>query len=189
MKTATLAFAAATLAVTGLASCATLTTSDAVRAPEPAKPITDVAGFYSGRWYEIGRTPLRLTDGCVAGYTDYLTKGSGLVERDGCRAGTPMGKEKSVAGPLRILNPGQNTKVHVSYRLLGVWPAPRTYWMLDHGPGWFIMSDPAFENLNLYTRDPRPSATQVAQLNARVTALGYDVRRLEYPATLPPGMN
>ena len=41
--------------------------ADAPKAPEPAKPI-DAAQFYAGRWYEIGRNPMRLTDGCVAGY-------------------------------------------------------------------------------------------------------------------------
>lgn len=157
------------------------------RAPEPARPI-EPNGFYIGRWYEIARTPMKLTDGCVAGYTDYLSKGGDLTQRDGCRNKTPMGKEKVVAGPLTILNPGLNTKVRVNYRLFGFVPVARTYWMLDHGQGWFIMSDPALENINVYTRDPRPSADIVAMLNGKVTGFGYDVRKLEYPETFPVGM-
>lgn len=170
-----------------LAGCASMAGSRPVRAPEPARAI-EPNGFYTGRWYEIARTPMKLTDGCVAGYTDYITRGDRLIERDGCRDGTPMGKEKVVAGPLTILNPGQNTKVRVAYRLFGFVPVARTYWMLDHGDDWFIMSDPALENVNVYTREPRPTPEKLSMLNARVTSLGYDTGKLEYPEVFPPGM-
>lgn len=170
-----------------LAGCASLTASTSPpRAPEPARRI-DPASHFTGRWYEIGRTPMRLTDGCVAGYTDYLREGGRLIQRDGCRNGTPAGKEKVVAGPLKILNPGQNNKVHVSYRLFGFVPVGRTYWLLDHGDGWFIMSTSDFKLVNLYTRDPRPEPDLVATLTARTRALGYDVGKLEFPTTFPPG--
>jgi len=154
------------------------------KAPEPAKPV-EAKSFFAGRWYEIGRTPMSLTDGCVAGYTDYLRKGDDLTQRDACRDKTPAGKEKVIAGPLKILNPGQNTKVHVSYRLFGAIPIGREYWMLDHGEGWFIQATPAMDMINIYTRDPRPSAELIAELTARTKALGYDVGKLEFPALQP----
>lgn len=186
MKTRLLLLTAGALLL--LAGCASMAaSSQQAKAPEPARPI-EPNGFYIGRWYEIARTPIRLTDGCVAGYTDYITEGDKLIERDGCRDKTPMGKEKVVAGPLTILNPGQNTKVRVSYRLFGFVPIARTYWMLDHGPDWFIMSDPELKNINVYTREARPTPEKVAMLNARVTSFGYDVGKLEYPETFPPGM-
>lgn len=185
MKASHIALAAGGLIL--LAGCASMAAPKPVRAPEPARNI-EPNGFYIGRWYEIARTPMKLTDGCVAGYTDYITEGDKLIERDGCRDKTPMGKEKVVAGPLTILNPGQNTKVKVAYRLFGFVPVSRTYWMLDHGDDWFIMSDPPLENVNVYTREPRPTAEKLAMLNARVTSLGYDVRKLEYPEVFPPGM-
>src|ERR1700759_3098431 len=105
-----------------MVACAMLTAgaaqaADAPRRREPARPV-GAASFYAGRWYEIGRTPMKLTDGCVAGYTDYQAKGDGLYQRDACRDKTPDGKEKVIGGPLKILNPGQNTKVHVSYHLM-----------------------------------------------------------------------
>ena len=155
--------------------------AEKAKAPEPAKPV-DAASFFAGRWYEIGRTPMSLTDGCVAGYTDYIRKGDALTQRDACRDKTPSGKEKVIGGPLKILNPGQNTKVHVSYRLFGVVPIAREYWMLDHGDGWFIMATPDMAMINLYTRDPRPPAALVAEMTARTRALGYDVGKLEFPA-------
>ena len=64
------------------AGCASMDGARTAAAPEPAKPI-DVARFYTGRWYEIARTPMKLTDGCVAGATDY-TPGpdGGIVDTD-----------------------------------------------------------------------------------------------------------
>ena len=172
------ATAAAAMAAFSLASAAQA--ASAPKAPEPVKPV-DAASFFAGRWYEIGRTPMSLTDGCVAGYTDYLKKGDGLEERDACRDKSPEGKEKVVAGRLRILNPGQNTKIHVSYRLFGFIPIGRDYWMLDHADGWFIQATPDLKMINIYTRDAHPSAALVADLTARTKAFGYDTSKLEFP--------
>ena len=44
------------------------------KAPEPAKKI-DPKVFYNGRWIEIGRRPMFITNGCVAGTTDYRRTG------------------------------------------------------------------------------------------------------------------
>lgn len=178
MKKAPLILAAGGILL--LAGCASMATpSENARAPEPKGRI-DAERFYAGRWYEIGRTPMKLTDGCVAGYTDYLLKGDKLTQRDGCRDKTPDGKEKVVAGPLEILNPGQNTKVHVNYRLFGFLPVGREYWMVDHAEGWFLMSTPDMKMVNIYTRDAHPSPDLVAKLTADVKGWGY-TGALEFP--------
>ena len=81
-----------------LAGCAG---STQVAAPQPAKPI-DAERFYDGRWYEIARTPLSVTDGCVAGTTDFVRRTDGtLVERDLCRKGSPAGEELCGKRPVR----------------------------------------------------------------------------------------
>jgi len=178
MKTALIA-----LAISAAAATAALAAQPI--APEPAKPV-DATTFFAGRWWEIGRTPMSLTDGCVAGYTDYLRAGEKLTQRDACRDKTPSGKEKVIAGPLTITNSGLNTKVHVSYRLFGVVPIARDYWMLDHGEGWFIQATPDMQMINIYTRDPRPAPELVAELTARTKALGYDTTKLEFPALSDP---
>ena len=159
-------------------------TAGAVRAPTPAKSV-DLARFYSGIWIEIGRRPMKLTDGCVAGATEYkqvsLTK---IAVRDTCHAGKPTGKQKAIGGPGTILDPGTNAKLHVSYRLFGLVPVDRDYWVLDHADNysWFISSDPAFENLWIYTRDPHVDPATLRDLVERAKALGYDTARLEFPA-------
>jgi apolipoprotein D and lipocalin family protein len=158
-------------------------------APEPAKPI-EIDRFYTGRWYEIGRTPMKLTDGCVSGTTDYRRLADGqLIDRDACRMTTSDGVEKVYQGPVTILNPGMNTKVSVRYTVWGFFPVWRTYWMLDHGGDydWFIVSDPAFENVSMFTRTPRPTAHMVQMLTERTRALGYDTSKLEFPAQFRPG--
>jgi apolipoprotein D and lipocalin family protein len=170
-----------------LAACATAQPV----APQPLKSI-DTSRFFNGRWYEIARTPMKLTDGCVAGTTDYSIRADGqLIDRDACRTGTPDGKEKIYAGPVKILNPGENNKVKVTYKVYGFIPISRIYWMLDVDDDyrWFIVSDPAFKNLSLFFRDPRPGDGQVSAVVARAKGLGYDVSKLEFPEQFPPGVH
>jgi apolipoprotein D and lipocalin family protein len=161
--------------------------AEAPKAPEPAT-LVDAASFYAGRWYEIGRTPMSLTDGCVAGYTDYQTKDGGLYQRDACRDKTPEGEEKVIGGRLKILNPGQNTKVHVTYHiLLGLIPVNREYWMLDHTDGWFLMATPDLKMVNLYTRNPRPAPELVERMTKEIRDKGY-TGELEFPVQSNSGL-
>ena len=167
------------LLILALAGCS----AEKVAAPEPAKPI-DAQRFYTGRWYEIGRTPMKLTDGCVAGTTDYSRDAAGrLMQRDACRMGTPEGEEKLYQGPVTMLDPGKATKVSVRYTVWGFFPVTWKYWMLDHGENyeWFITSDPAFENVSFFTRTPRPSPEMIEMLKVRTRELGYDPGKLEFP--------
>jgi apolipoprotein D and lipocalin family protein len=145
----------------------------------------DPARFYSGTWYEIGRRPMSLTNGCVAGGTTYTLKERGEVEvLDFCHDGSPAGALKTIGGPAHIVDPGTNAKLHVSYRLFGVIPVPREYWVLERADdySWFISADPSFHDLWIYTRDPHPTRGEVAALVTRARALGYDVGLLEFPS-------
>ena len=176
-----------------LGGCASMDggAGSAAVAPEPAKPI-DVARFFTGRWYEIARTPLGLTKNCVAGTTDYVTGPDGvLVDHDACRMDTPDGKVRHFNGPVTILNPGVNNKVRVDYTLFGFVPIHVTYWMLDHGDdyNWFLVATPDFKNVSMFTRDPRPPQSEVDSLTARAKALGYDTSKWEYPAEFPAGQS
>lgn len=156
----------------------------AAQAPQPLKPV-DFNRFYTGVWAEIGRRPMSLTDGCVAGATRYTPTGPGRVEvRDTCHKGAPSGPEAAIGGPGRIVDPGTNAKLRVSYRLFGLFSLSREYWVLDHADdyGWFISADPKFENLWIYTRDPRVDPATVKMLVDRARKLGYDVSKLEFPA-------
>jgi apolipoprotein D and lipocalin family protein len=153
-------------------------------APTPAKPV-DAARFYTGVWHEIGRRPMAITNGCVAGATEYRLKTPTTLDvRDTCHDKTPDGKIKAIGGPATILDPGENAKIHVSYRLFGPFKVGVDYWVVDHADDytWFISSDPTFKNLWIYTRDPDISPQLRQSLIERARSLGYDVGKLEFPA-------
>jgi apolipoprotein D and lipocalin family protein len=171
-------------AAVAIAAAAAAFGAGAAEAPSPTKPV-DMAKLYTGTWAEIGRRPMSLTDGCVAGATTYTPKGGDKIDvRDTCHTGSPTGPEKAIGGPAQILDPGTNAKLHVSYRFAGFIPIGRDYWVLDHADdySWFISADPKFENLWIYARDPRISADQIKVLVGKAQALGYDTSKLEFPA-------
>lgn len=175
----TLALVLAVSGGLGLSACATAPGPDAVRAPAPVRSV-DLDRFYAGRWLEIARLPMRLTDGCVAGATNYVVVNPTRIDvRDTCQVGTPQGREKAIGGRGEVLDPGMNAKLRVRY-LAGfiTWD----YWVLDHAEdySWFISADPSFDKLWIYTREV-PDAAERGALVARASALGYDVSRLEFP--------
>ncbi|MDE2318112.1 MAG: lipocalin family protein [Rhodospirillales bacterium] len=177
----------APLLILPLAGCAT-GQSPQTQAHEPVKSV-DMARLYTGRWYEVGREPTKLTDGCVAGTTSYLANSQGqLVQRDACRTGTPEGKERAFQGTVAVLDPGENNKILVRYKVWYIFTLPYTYWILDHGTDyrWFIVATPDMHIVSMLTRTPNPPQSEVEKLTARVRALGYE-GPLEYPARFPPG--
>jgi apolipoprotein D and lipocalin family protein len=146
----------------------------------------DAARFYTGTWYEIGRRPMPLTNGCVAGGTTYTPQGGDMVTvLDFCHAGSPIGKLKTIGGPARIIDLGSNAKIHVSYRVFGILSISRDYWVLERADdySWFISADPSFHDLWIYTRNPRPAHAEIATLVAKAKGLGYDPQLLEFPQT------
>ena len=170
---------AAVLAL-GPAACVTAPGPSEVRAPQPVRAV-DLNRFYAGRWLEIARLPMRLTDGCVAGATSYTVVSETRVDvRDTCQVGTPSGREKAIGARGEILDPGTNAKLRARYvGGLTTWD----YWVLDHAEdySWFISADPTFDKLWIYTREV-PSLAQRDRLVERARQLGYDVSRLEFPA-------
>lgn len=165
-------------AAAGLASA----TGAWAQAPQPAKPV-DIGRLYSGRWLEVARTPMWLTDGCEAGATNYLfTGGDQVLVRDTCEVNAPGGKEKVIEGRGEIMDPGFNAKLRVRYPFLITWD----YWILDRDEdyAWFIAADPKLKRIFIFTRQV-PSADLRAALVARVQALGYDMARIEFPQQPP----
>ncbi|MCJ8151921.1 MULTISPECIES: lipocalin family protein [Shinella] len=138
---------------------------------------------YTGTWLEIGRTPMLLTDGCVAGYSTYRrgeTPDEVLIE-DGCHVDTPKGRLKTVKGTGKIEDYGAtNARMRVRYPLLITFK----YWVLYKSPDktWFISSSPSMTNLWIYSRTV-PSKARLQRMVLKAKELGYDVRKLEFPET------
>lgn len=136
---------------------------------------------YTGTWLEIGRTPMFITDGCVAGFTTY---GPGrtadeVAVVDGCYEGNPSGKLKTIRGNGRIIDAdASRAKLRVRYPLLITF----NYWVLYTSPdkSWFISANPSMTKLWIYSRRV-PSKKGLAVMVRKAQTLGYDVSKLEFP--------
>ncbi len=137
---------------------------------------------YRGKWLEIGRTPMFLTNGCVAGYSTYSrgkTPNEVAVE-DGCRLGSPRGRLKTIHGTGAIADFGAaKAKMRVRYPLFIIF----NYWVRYEAPdgSWFISTTPDMSNLWIYSRQV-PTKARLKQMVNKASAIGYDGRKLEFPA-------
>lgn len=136
---------------------------------------------YRGTWLEIGRRPMWLTDGCVAGYTTYRpgVRPDEIMVEDGCHEGTPAGKLRTVEGQGKLSDANTTkAKLRVRYPLLITF----NYWVIYEAPGhdWFISADPEMKNLWIYSRRV-PTKRKLSVMVQKAKSLGYDVRKLEFP--------
>ncbi len=166
----------------GLSGC--ITSSGPGGAPPPVAQV-DAARFYAGEWHEIAYRPNWATQGCVAGITRYAPKDKAyeIGVRDSCREEAVDGKEKAIEGTGYILDQGVNAKIRVDYFPF----VSRETWVaaLASDYSWFISVTPDFGEVNIFTRDPQPGAALVADLTARVKAMGYDTSLLYFPPQPP----
>jgi len=166
----------------GVLAAATLASGVALAAAKPpAKPVT--ADFYSGRWYEIARTPNMGQRNCQAPTTDFTAEGTSFKVRQVCRRGTVAGPEKVFATTGRIIAGSQNTRFTMSF-LGGL--RKQEYWVLDcaNDHSWAIMGTPGGNYVWLISRTPDLPASTKAVALERVKDLGY--QKLEFPQH-PPG--
>lgn len=163
-----------------LATTACITSPGPGGAPPPVASV-DRAKLYTGDWHEIAFRPNWMTEGCVAGITRYTPKekANEVGVRDSCREKTLDGKEKAVDGTGYILDPGTNAKIRVDYFPF----VSRETWVVALAPdyGWFITTTPDFGEVNIFTRNPQPGAAMIAELTAKVKAMGYDTGLLVFP--------
>jgi apolipoprotein D and lipocalin family protein len=150
-------------------------------AQPPAKPVP--ASFYSGRWYEIARTPNGNQRGCEGSSNQFTASDGGALKVvQTCRMGSPAGKAKVFDTTGKIVSGADNTKFTMSF-LGGL--KKQEYWVLDRADdaGWAIMATPGGNFVWLLSRQPVMSAAAKAAALARVKALGY--AKLEYPRQPP----
>lgn len=146
-------------------------------AQPPSKPVA--AAFYTGKWYEIARTPNSGQRNCEAATTEFTAKGdNGFSVRQVCRRGTIDGKAKAVNTTGKIIAGSNNAKFSMNF-LGGL--KKQEYWVLDRADdqSWAIMATPGGNYVWLLSRKPvMDEATRAAALE-RVKALGYD--KLVFP--------
>jgi apolipoprotein D and lipocalin family protein len=146
----------------------------------PVRPVS--VSLYSGRWYEIARTPNTLQRDCQGATSDFQGFDAGMFTViDTCHRGTAAGPVKIVRARAKIVPSSDNTRFRVSF-LGGL--VHQEYWILDHADdnGWAVMATPGGNYVWLLSRRPSlPPSVQAAAL-ARVSALGYAPSRLIFPA-------
>lgn len=174
MRILPIAIAASLLAIQapGLAQAA---------AQPPSKPIA--ASFYTGKWYEIARTPNSGQRDCQAPTTEFTGKGeSGFSVRQICRKGSASGAAKTFNTNGAIVGGTQNAKFKMSF-LGGL--KKQEYWVLDRADdqSWAIMATPGGNFVWLLSRQAVMEPAAKAKALARVKALGY--AKLEYPQQPP----
>lgn len=155
-------------------------------APQPVRPVS--AGFYSGRWYEIARTPNANQRDCEAPTSDFAGAGPGNAPGNAsgryqivqtCHRGSPTGAPKVFKSTAALVPGTQNAKFTVTFFGL----AKQEYWVLDCSGdgGWAIMATPGGNYVWLLSRRPVMNSASEAQALGRIAALGYDAKRLELP--------
>lgn len=150
-------------------------------AKPPAKPIP--TSFYSGKWYEIARTPNAGQRDCEAPSTEFTSKGGEAFSvHQVCRRGSASGAAKVFDTSGKIIAGSHNTRFTMSF-LGGL--KKQEYWVLDCADdhSWAIMATPGGNFVWLLARQPVLSASVKAQALERVKALGY--AKLEYPQQPP----
>jgi len=150
-------------------------------AQQPSKPIA--ASFYSGKWYEIARTPNSGQRDCQAPTTEFTGKGGkGFSARQICRRGSASGAAKTFNTTGAIVAGTQNAKFKMSF-LGGL--KKQEYWVLDRAEdqSWAIMATPGGNYVWLLSRQAVMDPAAKTQALERVKALGY--AKLEYPQQPP----
>jgi len=171
------------LLTAGLTGAALATSAPALAAaPQPVKAVAP--NLFSGRWYEIARTPNMMQKDCQGSTSEFSGWSGGEFHvLQTCHEGAPQGPAKTYSAKARIIPASGNAKMKMMF-FGGL--VSQEYWILDHADddAWAIMGTPGGKYVWLMSRRPvLDPATKAAALS-RVHALGYDLSRLAFPQQL-----
>jgi apolipoprotein D and lipocalin family protein len=169
--------ASLSLAVSGAAFAAPLPPNPV--SAQPTKPVA--ANLYTGRWYEIARTPNKMQADCEAATTEFSGWAAGVFKAvQTCHKGAPTGPAQLTRVDGKVLPATQNTKMQLG--MLGGLIS-QEYWILDHADDnhWLIMCTANQRYVWLLSRAPVLSAAEKAQAMARLQQLGFSLARLAFP--------
>ena len=150
-----------------------------------APPLAVVPGVdltrYAGKWYEIAKYPNRFQRGCVGATAEYTLSDDGtrvdVVNR--CRD-ADSGKEKSIRGKARVVDPATNAKLSVTF----FWPFSGDYWILALGAEYeyAVVGTPDRKYLWFLARTPTIGDGLYGHLVDLARERGFDPARIEKSA-------
>ena len=148
----------------------------------PAAPTKAVpASFFSGRWYEIARTPNINQKDCEAPTYQFEPKtAETLAFTLTCHKGEPDGKPQSLNVTLHLPENEARNRFRVT-ALGGL--ASVDYVVLDRAEDgdWWILETPKNPKIWLLARKPEVSGADKSEALASVKAQGFDPAKLEFP--------
>lgn len=146
-------------------------------APAPLKPVSE--SLYSGRWYEIARTPNAIQRKCLGATSDFegFSHG-GFAVVDTCHEGSLTGPSKVLKAHAKMIAGSENTRFRMAF-FGGL--IHQEYWILDHADDgdWAIMATPGGRYAWLLARHATLPQAQMSAAMARLHQLGYE--RLVFP--------
>lgn len=145
----------------------------------PTKPVP--ASFFSGRWYEIARTPNINQKDCEAPTYQFAPKtAETLAFTLTCHKGEPEGKPQSLNVTLHLPEDEARNRFRVT-ALGGL--ASVDYVVLDRAEDgdWWILETPKNPKVWLLARKPVVTQADRTEALASMKAMGFDPAKLEFP--------
>lgn len=139
---------------------------------------------YLGRWYEIARLPNSFEKNCEGVTADYAMRDDGLIRvTNTCRKESPSGAVNVANGRARVVDKETNAKLQVSF----FGPFWGDYWILDLAEDYSLslVGEPSGRYLWILSRTPTISDETKNKVLSKLTAIGYDVSALYFPAQPP----
>ena len=140
---------------------------------------------YIGKWHEIALLPNRFQAQCIADTTaTYAMKDNGNIEVTN-RCKLADGKYEVALGEAKLATPNDTTKLKVRFApwylswLPQVWG---NYWviMLDPNYQYAVVSEPDRKMLWILSRTPTLNDETLTNIKSRLTALAFDVTKLQF---------
>ena len=150
------------------------------RSPTPplaVAPRVDLSR-YAGKWFEIAKYPNRFQRGCTGATAEYSLSSDGkrvdVVNR--CRD-DGSGKERSIRGKARVVDPATNAKLSVTF----FWPFYGDYWILAVGEEYeyAVVGTPDRKYLWFLARTETVGDDLYGRLVELARSRGFDPARIE----------
>lgn len=131
---------------------------------------------YLGKWYEIARYDHRFERGCNEVEAIYTRRDDGMIDVLNRCFLKDENKTKEAHGRAKVVDEQTNSKLKVTF----FWPFYGNYWIIELAEDYryVVVSEPKKEYFWILSRTPVMEKTDLDGILERVTAVGFDARKL-----------